>query len=129
MGERNIDRLPLLRPLLGTEPATQARALIRNQTSALLVLQDDAQPTEPHGSGQEGHFVKGIMNVGRCGVCPHLSLAAPVFCGPWDIDAASSPGPAPSPRFQRLSSLMPALRSPLSPELSSWVTSQPLARR
>ena len=37
MCERYLDELPLTRPLLGTWPATQARALTGNRTSNPLV--------------------------------------------------------------------------------------------
>ena len=48
-GERNINVwLPLLHPLLGTWPTTQACALIGNRTSDLSFgLQAGAQSTEP----------------------------------------------------------------------------------
>ena len=46
--------LYVLRP--GTEPTTQACTLTGNQTSDLLLLRDDLQPTEPHWSGHPLFF-------------------------------------------------------------------------
>ena len=50
--ERNIERLHLTRPKLGTWPATQACALTGNWTSNLLVC--GTMLTEPHQSGLVG---------------------------------------------------------------------------
>ena len=43
---------------LGTEPATQARALTRNQTHNLLACGTTLQPTEPHPPGLVYNFLK-----------------------------------------------------------------------
>ena len=51
MCKRNMDRLPLTCPQLGTWPTTQACALTGNRTGQPFGLQDDAQSTEPHQSG------------------------------------------------------------------------------
>ena len=53
--ERNINVwLPLMHPLLGTWPATQACALIGNMNRQPFALQSGAQSTEPH---QPGHNI------------------------------------------------------------------------
>ena len=50
--ERNIDQLPPAGPQLGPQSITKARALTRSGTGHLLVLGDDAQPTDLHQSGR-----------------------------------------------------------------------------
>ena len=49
----DIDWLPLTRPLIRDQPTTQAYAPTGNGTHEIFALLDDAQPTEPHWSGQQ----------------------------------------------------------------------------
>ena len=55
MSERNIDWLPLVHPLLGTWPTTQARALTGNQISDPLVHKPVLNPLS-HTSQGYIHF-------------------------------------------------------------------------
>ena len=55
--ERNINVwLPLMCPLLGTWPATQACAITRNQTLATLRFRGGTQSIEPHQPGLNHEF-------------------------------------------------------------------------
>ena len=54
--ERNINRLPLACPLLGTRPTTQACARTRNQTGKLPVLRPALNPLSHTSQGQSGNF-------------------------------------------------------------------------
>ncbi|KAF6084405.1 hypothetical protein HJG60_008667 [Phyllostomus discolor] len=49
--ERNINQLPLLRPIGGTHTPPQPCALTRNRTRALWVYRTTPQPSEPCRSG------------------------------------------------------------------------------
>ena len=61
MCERDIDRLPLEHPQLGTWPATQGCALTRNLSSDLLVqrLALSQQSTEPYQPGHQYSYLYG----------------------------------------------------------------------
>ena len=62
--ERNINVwLPLMRPYLGTWPATQACALTRNQTNDPLVHPPNPQSTEPHQPGPHWCFNVHFFNI------------------------------------------------------------------
>ena len=49
--ETNTDRLPLLHPLLGTWPTTQARALLGNQTGHFLICKQALNPLSHTSQG------------------------------------------------------------------------------
>ena len=56
--QRNINVwLPVMYPLLGTWPATQACDLTGNQTSNPLVLEASTQSTDPHQPGLVNFFM------------------------------------------------------------------------
>ena len=55
MCERNIDRLPFVRPQLGTWPTTQACARLGIELATFWFV-EPAQLTETHQSGQEFRF-------------------------------------------------------------------------
>ena len=63
-------------PRMGTGPMTQACVLTGNQTSHLLLLQADAQPTEPRWSGQHVFKVHGYPPIVRYN---HLLVSTPYF--------------------------------------------------
>ena len=71
MCKKNMDRLPLTRPTLGTWPATQAPALTGNQTGNLLVCGWALIPLS-HAS-QGGTFVPN----GSCEYVPVGQLTLP----------------------------------------------------